>query len=164
MYCSPCCPLRSTLTRRPAPGVLPLGFGARRIACGRNNPTALNLCLPFLAVLESMALLPFMLPQRPLAAAAILALKPADLRRFSGDSTMDGIEISPPPAIKSSSRTAPANIGINWIPTDVAQLMQRCRGLFQVAVSRIKNNAPKSGGKCTVFSVESAGFGRWDCF
>jgi hypothetical protein len=28
MYCSPCCPLRSTLTRRPAPGLLRLGFRA----------------------------------------------------------------------------------------------------------------------------------------
>src|SRR5439155_18132802 len=29
IYCSPCCPLRSKLTRRPAPGVLPLGIRAR---------------------------------------------------------------------------------------------------------------------------------------
>jgi hypothetical protein len=30
---SPCCPLRSNLTRRPAAGLFRLGFGAWRIAC-----------------------------------------------------------------------------------------------------------------------------------
>jgi hypothetical protein len=39
---SPCRPLRSSLTRRPAPGVLRLGFGAWRIACDKNKPAAPN--------------------------------------------------------------------------------------------------------------------------
>jgi hypothetical protein len=36
-YCSPCFPLRSILTRRPAPGVLPLGFRARKIPLRKND-------------------------------------------------------------------------------------------------------------------------------
>ncbi|HXR07279.1 MAG TPA: hypothetical protein VN765_08110 [Candidatus Acidoferrum sp.] len=56
----------------------------------------------FFAGLESVALVPLMLAQRAFAAADILALTAADLRPFLGVSRLDGIGISPPPAMETS--------------------------------------------------------------
>jgi hypothetical protein len=64
-------------------------------------PVALNR-LFFLAGLEIFAPVPLILAQRAFAAADILALTAADLRRFFGASSVDGIGISPPPAMESS--------------------------------------------------------------
>jgi len=62
-------------------------------------PAALNRLLPFFAGFESVAGAPLILAHLARCAAAILARTAADLRRFFfGDSPVNGIGISPPPA------------------------------------------------------------------